>query len=255
MQNSRHSAAGSVNATLAAVLQRSNGNVESLDVCTDVVWSPTRNERGSVTGELLTAGGIPHYSMLVKSKPSDLLPQSVDGSRPIERSEQTERDALAGAEFVRLASPLSLTATTDDVHRRTSFSEQAQSGMDFLLEEQTGGLVTSQHSRAISMTTHPSTDRALCPDDVGTMPSANSTLAVYDSASTHVLLSHRIVESSRHATVIQEPSSTVLQTVPPSVMETQYSFTGALAILGSIALAPSVWHPFASPAFPLPFIF
>jgi hypothetical protein len=259
MQNSRRSATGSGIAASAAVLQRYNGNVESLDICTDVegVCSPTRNERGSVASELLTASGMPRYSMLVKSTLSDLLPQGVEGSRPIERSELTERDILAGTDPVRLPSRLSSTFTPDEAHSRTSFSGQARSRMDFLLEEQTGGLATSQHGRTIGTTTPTSTDRALRADNVETRPSASSTLAAHNSASTkEVLPFRRNVENSYQAEISQEPSSTVLQTLPPGVVETQYSFAGALAILGSIALASSVWHP---PCFthtpPLPFHF
>jgi hypothetical protein len=110
------------------------------------------------------------------------------------------------------------------------------------LEEQTGGFATSQISRANAATSSLA-DSALHSENIETSSSVSSTFAAAYAASTqNVLLYPNGVEPASWSAIGAQPS-TVLRTVLPSVSNTQYSLAGALAILGSLALASSVWHP------------
>jgi hypothetical protein len=198
------------------------GNVESLDIYLnmDNVWS--------------LAGGH--------------LLRSVEGSRPIERIEQSERSLHDRVDSNSLASVPSPASTTYEAQRKTLSSGQTDSLANLTLGEQTGGLATSKCSRSMVATSSLSTDCVLRIDTVESRHSVISTAtAVLDSASTEeVLLSHRSVENFHLATTRQNPS-TVLQETTLSALHSQSSFAGALAVLGSLALTSSVWHPLLLP--------
>jgi hypothetical protein len=240
--SSRTSASGEV-------LFRGIGNVESLDLYLDVdgVCSARSHEHGYVAPGLLMSRDIlpqPGHTILLKSTPRDLPAHSVEDSDSIERIEPSEQSLLDRMDSNRLASLLSPVSTLNEAYRRASSSGPTNSLTNVMPEEQTGGLATSQHRYAIVATSFPHTDRVLRADDVETTPGASSTTATaHDSASSHeVLLSHRSVENSHPATTSQQPS-TALQAVPLSVLHLQSSFARALAVLGSMALASSVWRP------------
>jgi len=136
----------------------------------------------------------------------------------------------------RLAAPLSLTSTIDESHRQTLSSKQLHSSTDVHSEAQTSSLTSSAHSRAQNAASPPAGNNAFRPVDVETRPRASSKNA---TSTQEVLVYHTSVEISQQATNSLQPSS-VQQTVPSSVIETQYSFAQALAVLGSLALASSI---------------
>jgi hypothetical protein len=250
-QNNRSSSSSSRTAASGSgeVLFRGIGNVESLDVYLDVdgVCSARSHEHGYVAPGLLMSRDIlpqPGHTILLKSTPSDLPAHSVEDSEALERTEPSEQSLLDRMDSNRLAllSPL---PTLNEAYRRASPSGPTNSVTNFMPEEQTGGLATSQHIRCgLVATSFPHTDRVLHADHVETTPGASSrTASAHDSASSQeVLLSHRSVENSHPVTTSQQ-SATALQAVSLSVLHRQSSFARALAVLGSMALASSVWRP------------
>lgn len=243
-QSSRSLSANSGVETTEAVLQRANGNIETLDIYLDVdgVCSPTRNERDAVAAEALALRNVPRYSMLLKSRSSD-LPPGVEGSRPIERSEQLNGDILATMESNRLASPLS-PSTPNETLRRMMSSGQIRSGTN-LQGEQTGGLATVQQVRADITIPFPTADRTLWHSVDDTRPTAtgSTSLAVLQETRTQVLPSSSAESALQIPASLQSLSNFVLQTAPSNVFDTQFSFVAALTIIGSLALASNVWHP------------
>ncbi len=190
-----------------------------------------------------SAGSDGFYSMILQNTPRDLLPHGIAGSRPIQRIMQTEQDVSSRSISDRLASPLSSTPLPDVAYQGTS-------RLNVLVEEQTGGLATSQHDQLYSgPQTVPLADHALGHADRHGV--ANPLPAHTYTSTQAVSLDNRTGDSPPMTTVTQEksspfreePSSAVLQTASTSLFETQYSFAGSLAILGSVALASSVWHP------------
>lgn len=250
-QNNRSSSSSSRTAASGSgeVLFRGIGNVESLHVYLDVdgVCSARSHEHGYVAPGLLMSRDIlpqPGHTILLKSTLSDLSAHSVEDSEALERIESSEQSLLDRMDSNRLASLLSPVSTLNETYRRASSSGPTNSERRFMPEEQTGGLATSQHRCALVATSFPHTDRVLHADGVETTPGASSTTATaHDSASSQeVLLSHRSVENSHPVTTCQQ-SATALQAVSLSVLHRQSSFARALAVLGSMALASSVWRP------------
>jgi hypothetical protein len=250
-QNNRISSLSSRTAASGSgeVLFRGIGNVESLGVYLDVdgVCSARSHEHGYVAPGLLMSRDIlpqPGHTILLKSTLSDLSAHSVEDSEALERTEPSEQSLLDRMDSNRLAllSPLS---TLNEAYHRASPSGPTNSLTNFMPEEKTGGLATSQHIRCgLVATSFPHTDRVLHADGVESTPGASSTTATaHDSASSQeVLLSHRSVENSHPVTTSQQ-SATALQAVSLSVLHRQSSFARALAVLGSMALASSVWRP------------
>lgn len=207
------------------------------------------HERQTVASSsiLQTSGSISSdgfYSMILQNTQRDLLPQAIeDKSRQLQRLAQTEQDVSSRSDSNRLGSPLSSTPLPDAAYQGTS-------RLNVLLEEQTGGLATSQHIRMNSATTLPLDHHALGREGseathgiANPLPAHNSAI-IFDAPP-----NNRDFETPQMTTVTQEPtslvreeiSSAVLQTAPTSLFETQYSFAGALSILGSMALASNVW--------------
>lgn len=248
-QNWRSSSVVSGTAESGEVLHRGINNVEPLDIDLDVdgACSARSHEHGYVAPGLLMSRDILTqlgHTILLKSTPSDLQARSVEDSEAVERIEPPEQSLIDRMDSNRLAPLLSPVPTLNEAYRRASPSGPTNSLTNIMPEEQTGGLATSQHRYAIVATSFPHTDRVLRADDVETIPGASSTTTTaHDSASSQeVLLSHRSVENSHPATTSQQPP-TVLQVVPLGVLHLQSSFARALAVLGSMALASSVWRP------------
>jgi hypothetical protein len=199
----------------------------------------------SSTGQPLgSSSSDGYYSMILQNTSSDLLPQGIEGSRPIQRMVQSEQDA-SRSDSNRLASPLSSLLSPNAAYEGTS-------SLNMILEEQRGGFAISQDTQTNNATAHPLADRAIGREDSQTRNGVANPLPTQNRASTQaVSLNNRNVEHSPMIIDTQEPSpiireefsSAVLQTAPTSLFETYHSFAGAIAILGSIALASSVWHP------------
>jgi len=244
-QSSRSLSANSGVETTEAVLQRANGNIETLDIYPDVdsVCSPTRNEHDAVAAEALTVRSVRRYSTLLKSRSSDLPPHGVENSRPIERSEQLNGDIHFTIESNRLVSPLS-SFNPNETLRRMLFSGQIRPGPN-LQDEQTGGLATIQQVCFDVATPSPTADRIVWHSVDDTRPSAtgSTSLAVLQETSTQVFPSSSAESTLQIPTSLQSLSNFVLQTAPTNVFDTQFSFVAALTIIGSLALASNVWHP------------
>jgi hypothetical protein len=218
------------------------------------------HERQTVASSsiLQTSGSISSdgfYSMILQTTQRDLLPRAIeDKSRQLQRLAQTEQDVSSRSDSNRLGSPLSSTPLPDAAYQGTS-------RLNVLLEEQAGGLATSQHIRMNSATTLPLDHHALGREGseathgiANPLPAHNSAI-IFDAPP-----NNRDFETPQMTTVTQEPtslvreeiSSAVLQTAPTSLFETQYSFAGALSILGSMVLASNVWPPSYLTCIPLP---
>jgi hypothetical protein len=214
------------------VAQRGNGNIVS------------------VAPALLAASGLVRQPVLPEPMPSDFSALGEEGSRPIERRLQSQQSRVD-----ILESAVSRTSTADDGLRRTVASEVIRSSTNDLHEAQrSGGLTTSQPSRSIIAAPFFSADSTLRQEELESRPSVTSTIAGTSDATRtqHLSLSHNSVNAE--ATEIGQQSSTVLQTTaPPSVGKTQQNLAGALAILGSIALASSVRRPPCLACIPLRF--
>jgi hypothetical protein len=238
-QTSGSSSAASGLEASESVLQRANGNIETLDMYlgVDGVCSPTANGRKSVAAGVLTVRHVPRYSMLLKPKPSDLLPQGIEGSRLIERLEQPARDLVAGLDSNRLASPQSM-SSPGEACRRILSSEQTRS-RTHLQEEQTGGLATSQQGRTNNAMTSPD---AIWHEDLP--PTQNNSLDVPQYASMQeVLLSQSSIETSLQITASHQTSCVLPQAPPSGIFDTQYNFAVALVVLGLLTLTSNVWDP------------
>ena len=171
------------------------------------------------------------YSMTSVVTSVGNLPQDIAGSRPIQRIMQTEQDCSSRSGSNGGASPLSPTPLPDAAYQGTS-------RLNVLLEEQTGGLATSQHIQMNSASTLPLADHVLGREGSETTHGIANPVTAHNRASTQAV---SLAESPQMTIVTQESTSLVREEI--SLFETQYSFAGALAILGSLALASSVWQP------------
>jgi hypothetical protein len=183
------------------------------------------------------------YSMTSVTTSGGQMPQDIAGSSPIQRIMQTEQDCTSRSHANGLASPLSPTTLPDAAYQGTS-------RLNVLLEEQTGGLATSQHIQMNSASTLPLADHALSREGSETTHGIANPLPAHNRASTQAV---SLAESPQMTIVTQESTSLVREEI--SAFETQYSFAGALAILGSLALASSVWQPPYLSCIPFPFHF
>ena len=234
--------AGSDKEISDGVLQRSSGNFESLDIFLDVdgVYSSTRNEREPITPASSTTDGMPRDTMLPETAPSNLLRQSVEGSRFMLR--HTERDVLARVDASRLSTSTAPTSAQDE--RRTVLSGYALPRMT-VFEEQTGSTATaqtpttSQISRGNAATSSP-VDSPVRADRMETSTSTSST--AYNASTQNVLLYPNGVEPASMTTSSQQPS-TILQARLLSASWTSYSFAGALTILGFSSYCSSMTAP------------
>ena len=183
------------------------------------------------------------YSMTSVTTSGGQMPQDIAGSSPIQRIMQKEQDCSSRSDANGLASPLSPTTLPDTAY-------QGPSRLNVLLEEHTGGLATFQHIQMNSASTLPLADHALGREGSETTHGLASQRPAHNRASTQAV---SLAGSSHMTIVTQESTSLVREEI--SSFETQYSFAGALAILGSLALASSVWRPPYLSCIPLPSIF
>jgi hypothetical protein len=216
------------------VAQRDNGNIDY------------------VAPALMMASGLGGQHVLTESMPSDFSAPGEEGSRPIERRLQSQQSRVDIVE-----SPVSRTSTADEGLRRTVASEVIRSSTNDLQEAQrSGGLTTSQSSRSIEAAPFFSADSTLRQEELESRPSATGTIAAASNATRtqRLSLSHSSVNAD--ATEVGQQSSTVLQrTATPGVGKTQQNLAGALAILGSVALASNVRRPPCLDCIPLRFKF
>jgi hypothetical protein len=246
-KNSRSSSADSGVEASEGVLQRANSIIETLDIYPDLdgVGLPTRNERDIVGTARWTVRDVPRYSILLKTSPSDLLPQDMEISRLSERSERLERDLVSGMDPNRLVLPLSV-FTADETQRRILPLEQAISRLQ---EEQTGELATAQQDLA-NFAIQSRVANQFIPTII-----RNPQAALRIASTQKVVLSQSNIRTSLQASSShQSLSSFILQTLPSIIFDGPYSFAAALVILGSLALASSVWHPPVPPTSSIPCI-